>query len=199
MQKENFGSKSVAQASRGGIKSDILAIVQDAKILSLSITSCFFEGTMYLFIFFWSAALKSAHTRSGSSGELPFGLIFSSFMCAMMTGSAVFTLGNFAQSSQATSSMMMTVMLIVSCCLSFAAIVQNEYLLFWALCLLEGCVGAYFPTIATLKSDLVEDGVRGRVYSILRFPLNVFVVVVHCLDEEGIVPPEANHGFAYSS
>ncbi|KLU92993.1 hypothetical protein MAPG_11936 [Magnaporthiopsis poae ATCC 64411] len=36
-----------------------------------------------------------------------------------------------------------------------------------------------------LKSEAVEDGVRGRVYSVMRFPLNVFVVVAHGLDEEG--------------
>ncbi|KAK9781539.1 putative Molybdate-anion transporter [Seiridium cardinale] len=191
--KENHGARTIEQTSHEDVKSGVLAIVRDAKILSLSITSCFFEGTMYLFIFFWSAALKGARARSGSSDDLPFGLIFSSFMCAMMAGSAIFTLSTSTHNVKNTSGMMMNVTLIVSCCLSIAAIVQDEHLLFWALCLLEGCVGAYFPSMASLKSELIEDGVRGRVYSILRFPLNVFVVVAHSLDEEG--DAHRNHVF----
>lgn len=191
LQKENYGAQSAEQTSISDLKSGVLAIVRDAKILSLSITSCFFEGTMYLFIFFWSAALKSARTQSGSDEDLPFGLIFSSFMCAMMAGSAIFTLRSSAHDAQTMSSTLMTVTLLVSCCLSFSAVAQNEHLLFWALCLLEGCVGAYFPSMASLKSELIDDGIRGRVYSILRFPLNVFVVVAHSLDEEGMVSHRA--------
>ncbi|KAI0173944.1 major facilitator superfamily transporter [Pestalotiopsis sp. NC0098] len=191
--KENYGAQSAEQTSISDLKSGVLAIVRDAKILSLSITSCFFEGTMYLFIFFWSAALKSARTQSGSDEDLPFGLIFSSFMCAMMAGSAIFTLRSSAHDAQTMSSTLMTVTLLVSCCLSFSAVAQNEHLLFWALCLLEGCVGAYFPSMASLKSELIDDGIRGRVYSILRFPLNVFVVVAHSLDEEG--DAHRNHVF----
>jgi MFS transporter, MFS domain-containing protein family, molybdate-anion transporter len=53
------------------------------------------------------------------------------------------------------------------------------------MCLIEVCVGAYFPSMSFLKSEVVDDGIRGRVYSILRFPLNVYVVVTHALDEEG--------------
>lgn len=143
---------------------------------------------MYLFIFFWSAALKSAHVRSGESSDLPFGLVFSSFMCAMMAGSAMFTLSRSTHDAHSTSSALMAVTLVVSCCLSTAAVVQNERLVFWAFCLLEGCVGAYFPSMAFQKSEVVEDGIRGRVYSILRFPLNAMVVVVHSLDEEGRIP-----------
>ncbi|KAH8678024.1 major facilitator superfamily domain-containing protein [Xylariales sp. PMI_506] len=191
--KENYGVKTVEQTSLQDIKSGVLAIVQNPKILSLSITSCFFEGTMYLFIFFWSAALKSARALSGSSEDLPFGLIFSSFMCAMMAGSAIFSLRGTAHSARSTSELMENVTLIVSACLLFAAVLQNEILLFWAFCLLEGCVGAYFPSMAFLKSEMIEDGVRGRVYSILRFPLNVFVVVTHSLDEEG--DAHRNHVF----
>ncbi|KAK7962551.1 uncharacterized protein PG986_003376 [Apiospora aurea] len=183
---ENYGARSTEQTSLQDLKGGLSVILGDAKILSLGITSCFFEGTMYLFIFFWSAALKSARTQSGSTDEdLPYGLIFSSFMCAMMAGSAIFTLQTSAKTVQSTAGTLMTVTLVVASCLSLAAMLQDEHLLFWALCLLEGCIGAYFPSMAQLKSELIEDGIRGRVYSILRFPLNVFVVVAHSLDVEG--------------
>ncbi|KAK8061387.1 hypothetical protein PG994_007753 [Apiospora phragmitis] len=191
---ENYGARSTEQTSWEDLKSGVSVILNDAKILSLGITSCVFEGTMYLFIFFWSAALKSARSQSGSTDEdLPYGLIFSSFMCAMMTGSAIFTLQTSTKTVQSTASTLMTVTLVVASCLSLAAMLQHERLLFWALCLLEGCIGAYFPSMAHLKSELIEDGIRGRVYSILRFPLNVFVVVAHSLDVEG--DAHRNHVF----
>ncbi|KAK8016138.1 major facilitator superfamily domain containing protein 5 [Apiospora rasikravindrae] len=190
---ENYGERSSEQTSLQDLKGGLSVILGDAKILSLGITSCVFEGTMYLFIFFWSAALKSARSQSGSTDELPYGLIFSSFMCAMMTGSAIFTLQTSTKTVQSTAGTLMTVTLIVASCLSLGAMLQDERLLFWALCLFEGCIGAYFPSMAQLKSELIEDGIRGRVYSILRFPLNVFVVVAHSLDVEG--DAHRNHVF----
>jgi MFS transporter, MFS domain-containing protein family, molybdate-anion transporter len=35
----------------------------------------------------------------------------------------------------------------------------------------------YWPSVGYLKGRFVEDGVRARVYGMLRIPLNVFVVV----------------------
>ncbi|KAK6224433.1 major facilitator superfamily domain containing protein 5 [Colletotrichum tabaci] len=185
--KENYGTKQAgpATSSLADVKSGIRMIVGDRRILSLGLTSTFFEGAMYLFVFFWSAALKSARTRSGSDEELPFGLIFSSFMCAMMAGSAFFSLYSKAHTKETTSNILMIVVLLVSCCLSAAVLIDSEKLLFWALCMVEASIGAYFPSMSFLKSQVVEDGVRARVYSLLRLPLNVFVVVAHSLDEEG--------------
>ncbi|KAK2020477.1 hypothetical protein LX32DRAFT_647353 [Colletotrichum zoysiae] len=185
--KENYGTKQAgpATSSIGDIKSGIQMIMRDKRILSLGLASTFFEGTMYLFVFFWSAALKSARTKAGSNEELPFGLIFSSFMCAMMAGSAFFSLYTKSHSKETTSTILMLVVLVVSCCLSAAVLVESEMFLFWALCMVEASIGAYFPSMSFLKSQVVEDGVRGRIYSLLRLPLNVFVVVAHSLDEEG--------------
>ncbi|KXH35742.1 major facilitator superfamily transporter [Colletotrichum nymphaeae SA-01] len=184
---ENYGTKQhgPATTSIAEVKSGIQMILADMRILSLGLTSTFFEGAMYLFVFFWSAALKSARTKAGSDEELPFGLIFSSFMCAMMAGSSFFSLYTKTHSKETTSLILMLVVLVVSCCLSGAVVLDNEKLLFWALCMVEASIGAYFPSMSFLKSQVVEDGVRGRVYSLLRLPLNVFVVVAHSLDEEG--------------
>ncbi|KAH8662306.1 major facilitator superfamily domain-containing protein [Xylariales sp. PMI_506] len=183
---ENFGVKSIEEKTPlQDLHDGVTAIIRDPQILALSVISCFFEGTMYLFIFFWSAALKSARTVSGSTDDLPFGVIFSSFMCAMMIGSAIFSLQTASHNVKSTLDMMMIVTLIVSCCLSLAAMLRNQAILFWVLCVLEGCIGVYFPSIAFLKSQLINDGIRGQVYSILRFPVNTFVVMALSLDEEG--------------
>lgn len=190
-QKENYGSKvSTDKAALHEIRSGVKAIVDDRRMLAIGLTSCFFEGTMYLFIFFWTAALKSVRVAAGNEAEPPYGVIFACFMCAMMSGSTIFTLKGTAKSTGLATNMLLKVTALVSCCLSVAVMARSEWLLFWTLCLIEGCIGAYFPSMAYLKSEFIEDGIRGTIYSILRFPLNVFVVVAHSLDEEGkLLPP----------
>ncbi|KAH8907806.1 major facilitator superfamily transporter [Coniochaeta sp. PMI_546] len=186
--RENFGTKSITPNTLRDVRSGITTILSDSRIFSLGITSCFFEGAMYLFIFFWSAALKSARVKTGgplADEDLPYGLIFSCFMCAMMGGSAFFGLFSANHNRESAAYVLMSVTLLASACLSAAVVLENEMGVFWALCAIEASIGAYFPSMALLKSEVVEDGVRGRVYSILRFPLNVFVVVVHSLDQEG--------------
>ena len=140
---------------------------------------------MYLFIFFWSAALRSARSLAGMSGSPPFGLIFSCFMCAMMLGSIIFTLSVPSHGQLAGSRMLTMAMAGASCCLLMTVLSRDEKTIFWAFCLFETCVGIYFPSMAYLKGRTVEDGVRAKVYGILRLPLNVFVVVAHSLAEEG--------------
>lgn len=140
---------------------------------------------MYLWIFFWSATLKSARSPAQAQDSIPFGLIFSCFMCAMMLGSLLFTLSAPSHDLASASSVLMTVITTASCCFLVTILLQREELIFWAFCVLEACVGAYFPSMAYLKGRVVEDGVRGKVYGMLRLPLNVFVVVAHSLAEEG--------------
>ena len=183
---ENYGTQSssgTGSSSFSGLKS-ALAIAKDPRVLALGVASAIFEGTMYLVIFFWSAALKSARAHAGSADELPFGLIFSNFMCAMMAGSAIFGLSS--HSRQNVTHMLMATLLVVSCCLSAAVLLlEHEMGAFWAICLIELCIGVYFPSMELLKSEVIEDGVRGTAYSVMRVPLNVFVVAAHAMDQEG--------------
>lgn len=185
-QRDNFGTLKFGQTPTEGLKAGLRSITSNPQILSLGLISCVFEGTMYLFIFFWSAALQSARMAAGSTDDLPFGLIFSNFMCAMMAGPALVTrLTQRSKGTQGSASVLLNVILLAACCLALAVALRMERTVFWTFCLLEACIGAYFPAMANLKSELVEDRSRGMIYSILRFPLNVFVVVGHSLDKEG--------------
>ena len=140
---------------------------------------------MYLWIFFWSAALTNARSHAQGGDDVPFGLIFSCFMCAMMLGSQLFNFVKPSHDLSSASSVLMTATTTTSCCFLLAIVLRREELMFWAFCMLEACVGAYFPSMAYLKGQIVEDGVRGKVYGMLRLPLNIFVVVAHSLAEEG--------------
>ncbi|KAL7795873.1 DUF791 domain-containing protein [Trichoderma ceciliae] len=185
--RENYGSTAESKESPEAqkLRHRILVALTNPKIVALTLASCCFEGTMYLFVFFWSAALKSARVKSEFQDELPFGLIFSSFMCVMMAGSNISMTRNALYSNGSAMNTLMLIFAIASGAFAVSTMLDHEHLLFWAFCVIEGCVGAYFPKMALIKSDAVDDSVRGGVYSALRLPLNIFVVVAHGLDRDG--------------
>lgn len=151
-------------------------------------TSCCFEGSMYLWIFFKFPALKLAHTEAGKGSDLPFGTIFSALMCTMMFGSLFFTYYASLKSSQLTgsSSNMLTITLcIASVCFLLPVLIHNEALTFWSFCVFEIGCGVYFPSMAHLKAKIIDDGTRAKIYGLLRIPLNVFVVLGLILTQDG--------------
>merc|ERR1719198_857134 len=48
----------------------------------------------------------------------------------------------------------------------------------WAFVIFELCVGIYFPSICTLKSEAVPESHRATIYNIFRAPMNAIVVAV---------------------
>ncbi|RCI08624.1 hypothetical protein L249_4711 [Ophiocordyceps polyrhachis-furcata BCC 54312] len=162
----------------------IKTVLTNKKISALTFGTCCFEGAMYLFIFFWTAALTSVRLKAGVDEKPPLGLIFSSFMCAMMAGSLVSATVK-APSRQSATMDLYLAMVIGSGSLSCAVLFEDERKVFWAFCVLEATIGAYFPAMGFLKSEFVDDNMRGHVYGALRLPLNLFVLMAHMLDREG--------------
>lgn len=54
----------------------------------------------------------------------------------------------------------------------------------WAFCLVELCVGIYFPRMNFLKSKNIVDNSRANVKSVMRMPLSTFVELAHCLPKK---------------
>ncbi|KAH8809242.1 hypothetical protein F5884DRAFT_677486 [Xylogone sp. PMI_703] len=161
-------------------KNPFRVIMSDRRLWVLCLTTSFFEGSMFLWIFFKFPLLRAAHALSHSllhfNTALPYGTIFAALMCAMMLGSLLFTWYSTYTNS---SSTLLTLVLTLSS-LSFCApvLVRFEAVTFYSFCLFEICVGVYYPVMAGLRERYVDDDrVRTRVYAILRVPLNVFVVV----------------------
>lgn len=144
--------------------------------------------------------MKSAHAFSThpvddhDAGNIPFGLIFATFMAAMMLGSLAFTYVTSNSTSTRLSSM--TEFLSPSMLVAFSSagasvsllttvLVRNEIITFWAFCFFEACIGIYFPSIGALRAIVVDDGVRAKIYGILRIPLNIFVVLALTTTIEG--------------
>ncbi|MAD82719.1 MAG: hypothetical protein CL912_07140 [Deltaproteobacteria bacterium] len=186
----------------------LLMIGLDPRILSLSLTSGVFEGAMYIFIFFKFPALKFAHEGSESTtGELqseqllcryplfafladelqdlPFGLIFAILMCSLMLGSMLHSLVTSAKISIAPPRLLIYTLCMASLCFAVPIVVRDERITFWCFCAFEVCCGIYFPSMAHQRERIIEDGMRARMYGIMRIPLNLFVVAVLATTKEG--------------
>ena len=85
---ENYGEVTSEKSSGAGNLRDLLS---DKRVLALGFNTTLFEGSMYLFVFFWSPAIISSRSLAGDESPPPFGVIFSCFMCAMMLGSFIFS------------------------------------------------------------------------------------------------------------
>lgn len=102
----------------------------------------------------------------------------------MMLGSLVFSVLKPPETTNA-AMLMLSIFAICTWAILTPVLHSGENTTFWSFALFEVCVGMYFPTMSQLKSDIVEDAVRAKVYSWMRLPLNVFVVVALGLTEDG--------------
>lgn len=168
--------------------------MKDRRMVALGLIICFFEGTMYLFVYFWAPALKSARALVyGSDSPPPFGLIFSIFMCAMMLGSQLTTISG-AQGKVTVASVITTLSVVLLAAsmvfsVSILDIGSSELATLWAFSFFEGCVGYYWPSIGYLRGELVHGGIRGQVYGLLRLPVNLFVFCALILTQDGKMTP----------
>ena len=150
---------------------------------------------MYLFVVFWSPALISAR-KDNASDDPPFGLIFASFMAAMMLGSQLASrhMSSSSTTDPSRSAVSRSFTAIVgllhmsSWALSWSVFRRTELAIFLAFCTYEFAIGVYYPNMGVLKSILVKDEHRASVYALIRVPLNCFVFAGLALTKEGKEP-----------
>ncbi|CAK7240071.1 MAG: hypothetical protein STHCBS139747_001508 [Sporothrix thermara] len=191
---ENYGDDE-----SGG---SVLAVLTDPPVLVMGLVSTLFEGTVCLFVLFWTPALKEAASAAVSlspSFSLPHAIIFASFMVAAMAATLAFNV--ITAQLRLVRYVSLLLGLLVSAEFVFYFLSSSpessdpsessessgasgrstsdrlsEQTMFWLFCLFEACVGAYWPCMGFLKGRLVPDGARAQVYALLRVPLNLFVV-----------------------
>ncbi len=170
----------------------------------LGLASTLFEGSMYLFVFFWTPALKdvvssavSSSTSSSSPPSLPYGIIFACFMAAAMAATLAFNIVTSQLRLVRYATLLLGLLGVAE--LVFYSLSSSsssspakpapkalsEQTVFWLFCLFEASVGTYWPCMGYLKGQLVPDGARAQVYALLRVPLNVFVVAALLLTRDG--------------
>lgn len=180
---ENYGDAAQKRGDKDAQqKPGLWEMLKDPRIVCLGLASTMFEGSMYLFVFFWGSTLASARkyeastsSTSGNTEGLPYGIIFASFMAAVLAASLIF---NLVMDRRWLKYTHLLLGILLASELVFYALEhpRTEQVSFWLFCLFEACVGMYWPCMGYLKGQLIEDGVRAQLYGMLRVPLNVFVV-----------------------
>lgn len=117
---------------------------------------------MYLFVFLWVPALQVVSLREG---DLPFGIIFSAFMCCMSLGSVIYGISTDAAGSaiKHNASLASITCLVAALALVTSAISDTLAIRFWAFCVFEATVGMYFPIMGTLRGSIIPDETRASV------------------------------------
>ena len=165
--KENYG-QSDGQAG-GNFGKALGAILGDKKILLCGLICSSFESSMFIFVFNWTPCLMEP-----GQPVPPFGHIFTGFMVFCLLGTRVYA---FLAKTMAVEQIGLLVMLVSMGCHLTVFLFSNVMVRFVAFLAFEMAVGLYFPTIGTLKGDIVPEDMRSTIYNIYRLPLNVIVLM----------------------
>ena len=196
------GGKAEDDSSRGignnhwydGLKNALTTTLRNRDIFLCGIISSLFEGSMYIFVFMWTPLLK-ALAREGiiaaalANGEtlkktkdgeydikvdLPFGIIFATFMVCCMAGSSLFSI---LVAKYPIERIGILVFGVGSMAMAIVAMAPNETTSFLGMNIFELCVGMYFPIMGTMKGGIVPEDKRAAIYNLYRIPLNLIVVL----------------------
>jgi MFS family permease len=176
---ENYGEDNNNEATnekgRGkwhdGLKNALTTTLRNRDVLLCGLISSFFEGSMYIFVFMWTPLLKSFLVDPNE--DLPFGLIFATFMVCCMSGSSLFSI---LVDKFAVEKMAIGVFGVASIAMAIVAMEINETTSFLGMNLFEITVGMYFPIMGTMKGGIVPEDKRAAIYNLYRIPLNFIVL-----------------------
>jgi len=171
---ENYGDIESKQTTVESYKAAFKAITSSWKVAVIGIVISCFEGGMYAFVINWTPSLSMEGAPTP-----PHGLIFSAMMMCCMIGSSFFSFFNPAINP---AKVVLLACIVATLCFSFVSLKSGEAAFASAIFVMflcfEFCVGLYFPSIGSLKSELVPEEARAGVYNLYRVPLNIVVVVI---------------------
>lgn len=172
---ENYGDRSGSAVAAPGalttFRNAINTTTNDPNILLCGLISSLFEGSMYVFVFMWTPELKQL---SGGREDLPFGLIFSTFMVCCMIGSSLFSI--LMEKGTRLEQIGIYVFFVGAVSMAVINMSASDSLSFVFMNVFEMCVGMYFPIMGTLKSSIVPENQRSAIYNLYRIPLNFIVL-----------------------
>mmetsp|Transcript_20791 Transcript_20791/g.49369 ORF Transcript_20791/g.49369 Transcript_20791/m.49369 type:complete len:491 (-) Transcript_20791:239-1711(-) len=179
---ENYGEESSGdqeltngKGGRGkwydGLKNAFTTTIRNREILLCGFISSFFEGSMYIFVFMWTPLLRSF--LEDPNGDLPFGLIFATFMVCCMTGSSIFSI---LVEKYPVEKLAVGIFMVASVAMAIVAMEINETMSFLGMNIFEMTVGMYFPVMGTMKGGIVPEDKRAAIYNLYRIPLNFIVL-----------------------
>ena len=140
----------------------------DKNIWVLGLSQSLFLGAMYTFVFLWTPTLDI------SNKNVPYGLVFATFMVMISIGSGIFKV----ISSRAEKLPFLIFSLSIFSTLVTITSIENEYVVFMSFLVFELACGIMFPTYGSLRSAYIPEEHRTTIMNIYRIPLNLFVVGV---------------------
>lgn len=154
-----------------GLRNALTTTMRSRDILLCGIISSLFEGSMYIFVFMWTPLLKSF--LKDANEDLPFGLIFATFMVNCMTGSSIFSI---LVEKHPVEKLAVVIFAVSTMAMGIVAMEINETVSFIGMNLFEITVGMYFPIMGTMKGGIVPEDKRAAIYNLFRIPLNFIVL-----------------------
>lgn len=156
-----------------GLRNALTVTLRNRDVLLCGIISSLFEGSMYIFVFMWTPLLKTLAVKNGESDDLPFGLIFATFMVCCMSGSSVFSI---VVEKFPVEKLGIAVFGVSALAMAIVALEISDTVSFLGMNLFEVCVGMYFPIMGTMKGGIVPEDKRAAIYNLYRIPLNFIVL-----------------------
>ena len=180
-------STDSSASTDGSIQDALKIVLNDPKIMLVGAIQALFESSMYVFVMQWppTLAIEIQQFYRNGSIAVPYGTVFSCFMACCLIGSTIF--GQMAKMGVNTRTTMTTMLPVASMSLALAtyAVWSNESTnrchlvsLVAAFFIFEACVGMYFPSIGSLRSQYVPDSHRALIMTLFGVPLNVLVVAI---------------------
>ena len=154
-----------------GLKNALTTTLRNRDIFLCGMISALFEGSMYIFVFMWTPLLTAF--KADPNAELPFGLIFSTFMVCCMAGSSLFSI---LVEKFPVEQLAVAVFGVGSLAMALVGLGSNDTTAFIGMNLFEICVGMYFPIMGTMKGGIVPEDKRAAIYNVFRIPLNFIVL-----------------------
>mmetsp|Transcript_78913 Transcript_78913/g.210794 ORF Transcript_78913/g.210794 Transcript_78913/m.210794 type:complete len:454 (-) Transcript_78913:67-1428(-) len=165
---ENFGDQDGPEGN-GPPVTVMSSLRADPRIVLLGANTALFEGAMYTFVFIWVPALLAVVP----SGNLPEGLVFSSFMVTVTAGGMLFsTLNSVAR----TEVILVVVYFSAAAAMAVPIFVSQFVHVLSAFLVIEMCVGMFFPCAATMRSRLLPDHLQSTMMNIFLVPRSALVV-----------------------
>lgn len=165
---ENYGDSKIDMYDT--FVNPINILRNNPRILLLGLVQSLFEASMYTFVFMWTPALQGPKEEN-----LPFGLIFACYMTCVMIGASLF---GVLVRSHPPDRISRGVLLCAALCLVVPCLTTDQHLLFAAFLAFEVCCGVWFPTIGTLRGQVIPESARAALMNFFRVPLNFLVCVV---------------------
>lgn len=171
---------------------------KDGRIWALTFVTCCFEGTSFLVVFFWPSVLRDAHDQAhpGTIDDLPYGVIFASFMASMILGALLFSTlsrpgilnrdnNTVVSPAWAPVCLLMSAVAVAAVSLLALSTLASETARFYTFLVFEVSNGVYVPSVAYLRGLVVDEKSRAGLYGLMKIPLFIFVILALGITAEG--------------